>query len=112
METEKDRFGEKMRLVERAKEDIYFAEKDRELIDQLKAQLTKVESGGAAPLRCPKCHGELSTYKFMEFVLERCKGCEGIWLDSGELESILKKVAQSPLAAFVERFISKGEEVR
>ena len=47
------------RLVERAKEDIYFAEKDRELIDQLKARLTKVESGGAAPLRCPKCHGEL-----------------------------------------------------
>jgi hypothetical protein len=29
MEDQKDRFGEKMRLVERAKEDIYFAEKDR-----------------------------------------------------------------------------------
>ncbi len=31
MENERDRFGEKMRLVEQAKEDIYFAEKDREL---------------------------------------------------------------------------------
>jgi hypothetical protein len=36
MENEKDRFGEKMRLVEQAKEDIYFAQKDRELIAKLK----------------------------------------------------------------------------
>lgn len=36
MENERDRFGEKMRLVEQAKEDIYFAEKDRELIAKLK----------------------------------------------------------------------------
>ncbi len=28
MENERDRFGEKMGLVEQAKEDIYFAEKD------------------------------------------------------------------------------------
>ncbi len=35
MEDEKDRFGEKMKLVERAREDIYFAEKDRELIESL-----------------------------------------------------------------------------
>jgi len=32
MADEKDGFGETMRLVERAKEDIYFAEQDRELI--------------------------------------------------------------------------------
>lgn len=31
MEGEEDRFGEIMRLVELAKEDIYFAAKDREL---------------------------------------------------------------------------------
>ncbi len=36
MESEKDRFGEFMRLLERAKEDIYFAAKDRELIEKLK----------------------------------------------------------------------------
>lgn len=43
MADEKDRFGETMRLVERAKEDIYFAQRDRELIEKLKAQLQKVE---------------------------------------------------------------------
>ena len=43
MADEKDRFGETMRLVQRAKEDIYFAQRDRELIEKLKAQLQKVE---------------------------------------------------------------------
>ena len=43
MADEKDRFGETMKLVERAKEDIYFAQRDRELIEKLKAQLQKVE---------------------------------------------------------------------
>jgi hypothetical protein len=50
MENEKDRFGETMKLVERAKEDIYFAEKDRELIEKLKARLKKMESGDTAAL--------------------------------------------------------------
>jgi hypothetical protein len=44
MPDEKDRFGETMKLVERAKEDIYFAQRDRELIEKLKAQLQKAES--------------------------------------------------------------------
>ena len=44
MVDEKDRFGETLRLVERAKEDIYFAQRDRELIDKLKAQLQKDNS--------------------------------------------------------------------
>ena len=43
MADEKDRFGETMKLLERAKEDIYFAEHDRELIEKLKAQLQKAD---------------------------------------------------------------------
>ena len=42
MADEKDKFGETMKLVERAKEDIYFAEQDRKLIERLKGQLQKV----------------------------------------------------------------------
>ena len=43
MADEKDRFGETMKLVERVKEDIYFAERDRELIEKLKEQLQRVD---------------------------------------------------------------------
>ena len=44
MADEKDRFGDTMKLMERAKEDIYFAQKDRDLIEKLKAEVAKVES--------------------------------------------------------------------
>ena len=46
MRNGKDRFGEKMRLVTRARENIYFAEKDRQLIKRLRARLRKLESAG------------------------------------------------------------------
>jgi len=69
MENEKDRFGETMRLVERAREDIYFAEKDRALLEKLKTRLQKMEkTDAAARLQCPKCRGVLDTYRFMDFV--------------------------------------------
>lgn len=107
MADEKDRFGETMRLVERAKEDIYFAAKDRELLDKLKARLQKVDKSGVEEqLRCPKCTGQLESYRFMEFALDQCRNCGGIWLDKGELEEILKKVTRSPLASLIKRLIA------
>lgn len=111
MATEKDRFGETMRLVERAKEDIYFAAKDRELIEKLKARMEKVERGdaGSRTLSCPKCEGKLESYKFMELILDQCQGCGGVWLDKGELEGILAKVSRSPLWSFIKSFISEEE---
>lgn len=45
MNDEKDRFGDFIRLLERAREDVYFAEKDRELIDRLKRHLEKGHQG-------------------------------------------------------------------
>ncbi len=45
----------------------------------------------------------------MEFILDRCQSCGGIWLDKGELEGILKKVSRSPLASFIEGLMAKGE---
>ena len=114
MESEKDRFGEKMKLVERAKEDIYFAEKDRELIEKLKSVLKKVEGGATEKqsLVCPKCRGKLETYSFMEFYLDRCQSCDGVWLDKGELEGILEKALRGPSTSFIDWFIgrSEGEE--
>jgi hypothetical protein len=57
MEGERDRFGEFMKLLERAKEDIYFAARDQELLAQLKERLTKLDKpeGDTFRLYCPKC---------------------------------------------------------
>lgn len=106
MENDKDRFGETMRLVERAKEDIFFAERDRELLEKLRAQLRKVERVEAAP-RCPKCPGRLESYTFHGFALERCHECGGVWLDKGELEGIVKKISRGPLGAWLDALTAK-----
>jgi Zn-finger nucleic acid-binding protein len=108
MQNEKDRFGETMKLVEKAKEDIYFAEKDRELIELLKAQLKEQKTSPG--LQCPKCQGELATYNFLDVLLERCRNCEGMWLDRGELQAILRRVKHSPFLSIVDRLMGRNEE--
>lgn len=105
MENEKDRFGETMRLAERAKEGIYFAEQDRQLLEKLRSQLRKVET--VAPRQCPKCPGKLEGYTFEGYVLDRCHECGGIWLDRGELEAIVKKISRGPLGAWLDTLTEK-----
>ncbi|HET8562856.1 MAG TPA: zf-TFIIB domain-containing protein [Candidatus Binatia bacterium] len=105
---EKDRFGETMRLVERAREDIYFTQRDRELIEKLRARLQKVEE--AEPeLTCPRCRRKLETYSFMGILMDRCPACGGIWMDQGELETVLKVASRGSLSSLIHRFLSKGE---
>ncbi|MPZ78549.1 MAG: hypothetical protein GEU77_18760 [Deltaproteobacteria bacterium] len=103
---EKDKFGETMKLVERAKEDIYFAQRDRELMEKLRNQLKKVEDTGTE-IHCPKCHGLLETYTFQGFTLDRCSDCGGIWMDKGELEGVLSKVTRGPLGAWLDKLAAK-----
>ena len=111
MEDDKDRFGEKTTFVERANEDIYFAAKEHELIEGMKAEFQKVEAARREGqiLNCPKCSGKLESYKFMDFVLDRCASCEGIWLNKDELEGILRKAARGPLGIFLDRCFAKDE---
>ena len=109
MADEKDKFGETMKLVERAKEDIYFAEQDRKLIERLKGQLQKVETPRSR-LHCPKCPGELETYTFQGFALDRCDSCGGIWMDKGELEGVIRKVTRGPMGAWIDKLMGKEEE--
>ena len=41
MNEEKDRFGDFIGLLERAREDVYFAAKDRDLLEKLNRRLEK-----------------------------------------------------------------------
>lgn len=106
MADEKDRFGETMRLLERAREDIFFAERDRELLDKLRERLRRVESA-AKELRCPKCGGEWESFTYEGFFLDRCRDCGGIWLDRGELEGVIHKLSRGPLGAWLDKLSAK-----
>ena len=41
-------------------------------------------------MKCPKCGMELIEIDYKEIRVDKCSGCEGIWLDAGELEGISK----------------------
>ena len=108
MESQKDRFGETMRLVEKAKEDIFFAERERELLDKLRAQLRKVDKAETV-LSCPKCSGKLESYAFHEIVLDRCHECGGVWLDKGELEAIVRKISRGVVGEWIDKLTARSD---
>jgi Zn-finger nucleic acid-binding protein len=91
MNEEKDRFGDFISLLERAREDVYFAEKDRELLEKLKRRLEQpqqdqVEHGLG---NCPQCGLSLQNSGLMNFAVSRCSGCGGIWVERAALEQFL-----------------------
>jgi Zn-finger nucleic acid-binding protein len=110
-ENEKDRSDKKNEFAERGAEDFYFAAKDREIIEETRVEM-EIAASAAREERartCPKCAGNFESHRFMEFVVERCRRCEGIWLNKGQLEIIFKRAARGPVGAFLDRCFSKGE---
>jgi rubrerythrin len=94
---EKDRFGDKLREVERAREDQFFKKRDEELISKLrekKEEESVAEARVAAQDRCPKCGTQLQRREYLEVEVDECPSCGGIWLDQGELEEIARRESQ------------------
>ena len=90
---EKDRLGNKLRDVERGREDQFFAEQDRQLIEKLRRekQVTAEEKlREAAHNRCPKCGTPLTTHKMHGVTVDACPACRGMWIEQGELQEIAR----------------------
>ena len=60
-------------------------EKHKRLKAEEKVKLKELHN-----MRCPKCGMELIEIDYRGIKVDRCSECLGIWLDSGELESISK----------------------
>lgn len=94
---EKDRFGDKLREVERAREDQFFKQRDQELIEKLrekKEETVETEARKAAHGRCPKCGAQLQRRELHGVEVDECPGCGGIWLDQGELEELARRESE------------------
>jgi len=108
-----DRYTEFWRDVERAREDIYFAQKDRELIaklrekDQEELERTILE---LCKMRCPKCGRTLEEIHYRKVQIDRCTGCGGVWLDPRELEIIAPAEHESWVGGLLHRMTGVGEE--
>jgi hypothetical protein len=81
-------------------EDEYLARQEfelkRKMAREQQAQLMTEERERERALhymKCPKCGMQLEGIAFGDVHIDKCLGCEGIWLDKGELETIRKKEA-------------------
>ncbi|MCC6765811.1 MAG: zf-TFIIB domain-containing protein [Deltaproteobacteria bacterium] len=103
---EKDRFGDKLRDVEKAREDKFFADRDRELLQKLKAQTGAQEEQAArelARMRCPKCGESLVVRHKLDVELDECPQGHGVWLDSGEIPKLSERESSGWLSRFLGR---------
>lgn len=103
---EKDRLGDKLRDAEKAREDTFFAERDRELLQKLKAQTGAQDAEALRELtrmRCPKCGERLTTRTELDVEIDECPTGHGIWLDTGELEKLTTRESSGWLARFLGR---------
>lgn len=68
-------------------------EKRKKLEEEKHKKLAEEEKGKLKELhymRCPKCGMELIEIDYKGIKVDKCSECEGIWLDSGELEAVSK----------------------
>ena len=77
------------------KEEEYFKEKELELLKKFekereayreaeeKAKVQKLHY-----MKCPKCYGDLKEEEYHKVNIDKCQQCGGVWLDSGELETL------------------------
>ena len=103
---EKDRLGDKLRDAERAREDQYFAEQDRKLVEQLRrtqAGEGEAKVQEAALMRCPKCGRDLVEGRLHGVSVDECPACHGVWLDKGELDLIAERENEGWIARWLRR---------
>ena len=87
----------------KAQEDEYFVKKERELLAKLKVKQeaeSKAAAKNAAHMTCPKCGEPLKARSFQKIEIDQCTGCNGIWLDAGEMEQVAGKENDSWLGKF------------
>jgi ribosomal protein L37AE/L43A len=106
MGSEKDRLGDKLRDLERGREDHYFAELDRKLIEEQKrarqeAAQSEAELKQAALMRCPKCGERLTQREYHGVSVDTCPACQGVWLEKGELETIADREDEGWIARWL-----------
>ncbi len=101
---EKDRLGNKLRDVEKAREDEFFAKRDKELLGKLQQEKSDEDESAireSVRMRCPRCGEQLEEKTSSGVTLDECPSCHGLWFDKGELEELGKREQHGWLARFL-----------
>jgi hypothetical protein len=93
---------------ERRREDDWFLENERQLLEEARQRRQKREVERAAKeraeererlkalhfMKCPKCGHDLEEVRLEGVTVDRCATCEGVFFDAGELDQLLLKKAE------------------
>jgi hypothetical protein len=79
MSNEKDRFGEKIHDLEKAREDQWAREQDRLLLEKMRGRQNQA-------LHCPRCEAELLARPGGELLTMECPNGHGAWLEGAALQ--------------------------
>lgn len=84
MNDEKDRFGDKLHDLEKAREDQWAREEDRQLIE-------KLHQKQMSELHCPRCNAKLAARIEAGIAMLACPDDHGAWLDHQTLQQLEKR---------------------
>lgn len=78
-------------------EDAYFAREEfrklKEIERKQQEQMAQEEMKRLQELHymnCPKCGMKLVEIDYKDIKVDKCTGCDGVWLDAGELDAVSK----------------------
>jgi hypothetical protein len=83
MNDERDRFGDKLRDAEKAREDKWAREEDERLLEKLRQK-------HSAEVHCPKCNGQLVARAAGGLAAMACPDGHGAWLDHEAWEKLVQ----------------------
>jgi Zn-finger nucleic acid-binding protein len=83
MSDEKDRFGQKIHDLEKAREDQWARDEDQKLIEKLRHRQP-------AELHCPQCNDKLVPHAEAYFAMMACPNDHGAWLDKVAIEKVIR----------------------
>lgn len=96
-------FVEKLRLKERAEEDIYFARRDRELLRHLHDGTEEEKRRRVrelARMRCPECGAHLSPVTRRGITVKECPEGHGVWTTRGDMRTLARRESASWISRY------------
>jgi ribosomal protein L37AE/L43A len=90
-DTEKDRYGSKLRDKEKGQEDDYFARRDLELLEKLRQERRGAAAEQVGTMQCPRCGTALQERVQHDITVDECPTCGGLWLDRGEMDQLARR---------------------
>jgi hypothetical protein len=101
-----DTFLDKVRLKERAEEDIYFGARDREILRDLHRQSEERQRALVRELshmRCPECGARLKSVSHHAVIVEECPDGHGMWMTERERRDLARREKNSWIGRYLYR---------